>query len=219
MGLTPDLLSAGWLWLMNLLLLTALLAAVRCADWAQLAVERAFQHSLFAATLLLLLLWQLRAGLSPGLSIHILGMTAVTLMLGWAFAILAGIVALLFTVILGRESWVMFGVTGMITVVVPVLVSYAVVVWERRRGYRVFFAYLFFCGFFGAAVAVAVAGLIMVGLLWLAGVYRWEALVNEYVRYLPLIMLPEAFINGVVVTGLMVFHPQRLMTLEESRYL
>lgn len=219
MGLTPDLLSAGWLWLMNLLMLTAFLTAAYSADWALLAVERPFQHSLFASTLLLVLLWQLRAGLSPGLTIHVFGMTAVTLTLGWAFAILAGIVALIFTVILGREALVMLGVNGVITVVVPVLVSYGIVLWERGRGFRLFFAYLFFCGFFGAGVAVAVAGLSMVGLLWLADVYSWEVLVHEYVRYLPLIMLPEAFINGVVVTGLMVFHPQRLVTLEESRYL
>ncbi|WP_228276828.1 hypothetical protein [Marinobacter sp. JSM 1782161] len=101
----------------------------------------------------------------------------------------------------------------------PALVSYEVMLWERRRGFRLFFVYLFFCGFFGAALAFPGSGLLMVLLLWLADVYSWRVLVHEYLRYLPLIMLPEAFVNGVVVAGLMIFHPQRLITLDESRYL
>jgi uncharacterized membrane protein len=31
-------------------------------------------------------------------------------------------------------------------------------------------------------------------------------------------MIPEGFINGTFVTGLMVFHPDRLSTLDQSRY-
>jgi uncharacterized membrane protein len=218
-GLTPDLIGDAWLWLMNAVLVIVFGLAIWQADWAQLAVERPLQHSLFAAIILLMLVWLIRAGLSPGLTIHILGITAVTLMLGWSFAILAGLVALLFMVILGREPLTMLGVNGIVTVVIPALTSYGVMLWERRRGFRNFFAYLFICGFFGAAIAVASAGITMVLLLWMAGVYGWETLVHEYVRYLPLIMLPEAFINGTVISGLMVFHPQRLLTLDESRYL
>ncbi|WP_148861764.1 energy-coupling factor ABC transporter permease [Marinobacter fonticola] len=219
MGLTPDLVGAGWLWLMNLVLVIVVGLSIWHADWAQLAVERSLQHSVFAAAVLLMLVWQMRAGLSPGLTIHIFGITAVTLMLGWAFAILAGTVALVFMVILGKESLIMLGVNGIITVAIPAFVSYGIMLWERSRGFRNFFAYLFVCGFFGAAIAVASAGLCMVFLLWVFGVYDWETLVHEYVRYLPLIMLPEAFVNGTVTSGLMVFHPQRLLTLDESRYL
>lgn len=219
MGLTPDLISAGWLWLMNALLIVVLALSIWQADWAQLVVERPLQHSLFATIILLVLLWQIRAGLSPGLTIHIFGITAVTLMLGWAFAVIAGVVALVFMTILGRESLAMLGVNGIITVAIPAFVSYGVMLWERSRGFRNFFAYLFICGFFGAAIAVASAGITMVLLLWIAGVYGWDTLMLEYISYLPLIMLPEAFINGTVISGLMVFHPQRLLTLDESRYL
>jgi uncharacterized membrane protein len=31
-------------------------------------------------------------------------------------------------------------------------------------------------------------------------------------------MIPEGFVNGVFVTGLMVFHPDRLSTLDQRRY-
>ena len=77
---------------------------------------------------------------------------------------------------------------------------------------------IFFCGFFGAGLSVAAAGVLMCLMLWSSGVYTFETLVHEYLRYLPLFMIPEGFVNGVFVTGLMVFHPDRLTTLDQRRY-
>nr|WP_228141620.1 energy-coupling factor ABC transporter permease [Marinobacter sp. X15-166B] len=192
--------------------------AVLSVNWAQLRKNQALQHSFFGAAVVLALLWHMRAGLAPGLSIHIFGITAVVLMLGWGLAVIAGLLALVLVVITGREPAIMFAANGLITVIIPALVSHRIMLWERRRGFRNFFAYIFVCGFFGAALAVAAAGVTMVVLLWLAGVYPWSELVSEYLRYLPLIMAPEGFVNGTVVTGLMVFHPERLLTLDVRRY-
>ncbi|MDX1800942.1 MAG: hypothetical protein R3303_08455, partial [Marinobacter sp.] len=133
-------------------------------------------------------------------------------------AVLAGLLALASVVITGQESLRLFAVNALVTVFIPALVSHSIMIWERRRGFRNFFAYIFFCGFFGAGIAVASAGCLMVTLLWSAGVYDWDFLVHDYLRYLPLILIPEGFVNGAVVTGLMVFHPDRLLTLDQSRY-
>ncbi|MDX1456954.1 MAG: energy-coupling factor ABC transporter permease [Marinobacter sp.] len=218
MGMTLNILSMTQLLTTGVLFLAILYLAVMGVDWARLKSDRALQHSCLGAAVALGMLWQLRAGLSPGLTIHIFAMTVVTLMLGWALAIFAGLLALLMEVITGREPLLLFAANGLITVMVPALVSHGIMVWERRRNFRNFFAYIFFCGFFGAAIAVAVAGCTMVLMLWTSGTYSWDELVHEYLRYLPLIMLPEAFINGTVVTGLMVFNPERLLTLDERRY-
>lgn len=218
MGMTVNILSTPLLFVTGVMFLAILLLAARSADWQRLKADQAIQHTLFGTALALGLLWQIRAGLSPGLSIHIFAMTAVTLMLGWQLAVFAGLLALVFVVVTGREPWPLFAANGLITVMVPALVSHLIMTWERRRGFRNFFAYIFFCGFFGAAISVAVAGCTMVLMLWLSATYAWDALVHEYLRYLPLIMLPEAFINGTIVTGLMVFHPERLLTLDPHRY-
>lgn len=218
MGMTETLLSTTQLIITALLFLGVLVAAVRQVDWSALRRDNALQHSFFGAAVVLGFLWQLRAGVSPGLSIHIFGMTAITLMLGWGLAVLAGLLALVITVITGREPLMMFAANGLITVMVPALVSHGIMLWERRRNFRNFFAYIFFCGFFGAGIAVACAGVAMCTMLWTAGVYDFGELVHEYIRYLPLIMLPEGFVNGTFVTGLMVFHPDRLTTLDQRRY-
>lgn len=218
MGMTESLLSTGQWLVTAVLFVVILIAAVRGADWKAFRNDNATQHAFFGAAVALGFVWQLRAGISPGLAIHIFGLTVVTLMLGWALAVLSGLLALVITVVTGREPLVMFAANGLITVMIPALVSHGIMLWERRRNFRNFFAYIFFCGFFGAGLSVAVAGVAMCLLLWTSGTYTFDNLVHEYIRYLPLFMLPEGFINGVFVTGLMVFHPDRLSTLDQRRY-
>ncbi|WP_421867043.1 energy-coupling factor ABC transporter permease [Marinobacter adhaerens] len=218
MGMTENLLSTSQ-WVITLLLfLVILVRAVRSIDWPALRKDNALQHSFFGAAVVLGFVWQLRAGISPGLAIHIFGITVITLMLGWALAVLAGLLALVITVITGREPLIMFAANGLITVMVPAIVSHGIMLWERRRDFRNFFAYIFFCGFFGAGISVAAAGGVMCLMLWSSGVYTFDQLVHEYIRYLPLFMIPEGFVNGTFVTGLMVFHPDRLTTLDQRRY-
>ncbi|MFE8072792.1 energy-coupling factor ABC transporter permease [Marinobacteraceae bacterium S3BR75-40.1] len=212
--LSPVLFGAGWvIWLAGLAF-----AAIR-VDWAQLAVEKPLQHCFYGGAVVLWALWQLRAGISPGLSVHVLGMTTLTLMLGWQLAVLAGALVLIGSVVTGQEAIVSLGVNGVVSVLIPVGISHGIMVWERSRNFRNFFAYIFFCSFFGAGLAIGAAGFSMALVLVMDGAYSWSTVVHDYLRYLPLIMLPEAFLNGVVVTNLMVFHPQRLLTLDESRYL
>ncbi|MEC7815715.1 MAG: energy-coupling factor ABC transporter permease [Pseudomonadota bacterium] len=218
MGMTDNLLST-WQWLLTAALFVwVLVFAVRSVDWQAFRKDNTLQHTFFGAAVVLGFLWQLRAGISPGLSIHIFGITVITLMLGWALAVLSGLMALAITVITGREPLLMFAANGLITVMIPALVSHGIMLWERHRDFRNFFAYIFFCGFFGAGIAIAVAGLVMCLLLWTGGVYTFAELVHEYIRYLPLFMIPEGFANGAFVTGLMVFHPDRLTTLDQRRY-
>lgn len=218
MGMTDNLLSTGQWLVTGILFLLILLAAVRRVDWKSFRHDDGLQHAFFGAAVALGFLWQLRAGISPGLAIHIFGLTVITLMLGWALAVLSGLLALVITVVIGREPLVMFAANGLITVMVPALITHSIMLWERRRDFRNFFAYIFFCGFFGAGLSVAGAGVFMCLLLWASGTYTFEALMHEYIRYLPLFMIPEGFINGAIVTGLMVFHPDRLSTLDQSRY-
>ncbi|MDI9246180.1 energy-coupling factor ABC transporter permease [Marinobacter sp. CHS3-4] len=218
MGMTENLLTQSQMVLTGLLFLIILVAAVRCTDWREFRKDNLLQHTFYGAALVLGFLWHLRAGLSPGLSIHVLGVTVITLMMGWSLAVLAGLMALLLTVVTGQEPLSAFAANGLVTVMIPVLISYWIMGWERRRNFRNFFAYIFFCGFFGAGLAVAGAGLMMCLLLWTGGVYSFDQLVHEYLRYLPLFMIPEGFANGAFVTGLMVFHPDRLKTLDQRRY-
>ena len=132
MGLTDNLFPAWLLVASGLLFAIILIRAIRQTDWTGLKANQRLQHSLFGAAVVLGFLWQLRAGLSPGLSIHISGMTAVTLMLGWRLSVFSGLLALVIVVITGREPPGLFAINGLITVMVPALVTHAILRWELR---------------------------------------------------------------------------------------
>ncbi|MBY8964506.1 energy-coupling factor ABC transporter permease [Algiphilus sp.] len=218
MGMTENLLPAGLWYLTNALALVLLVFALRAAPWRRLVEDAALQHVLFGAAVALGFLWQMRAGIAPGLAIHILGITLLTLMMGWGLASLAGLMALAVTTLVGLEPWTSFGTNALICVLIPALVSHGVMLFERRLALRNFFGFIFISGFFGAGASVLAASLTISLLLWSGGVYAAHQLVHDYLRYLPLFVFPEAFLNGTMVAALTAFHPDRLLMLQQHRY-
>src|SRR5690625_7166646 len=61
--------------------------------------------------LMLIFLWTLKTGIQPGLDVHFLGLTAVTLMLGWRLCIVVAPFALLSLTIFVVYSCLDFGVS------------------------------------------------------------------------------------------------------------
>lgn len=219
MSFSEGLLSSGWYWLCALVYLVALLLAVRTAPWQVIANNRVLQHMLFGATVLLLVLWSMRAGISPGLGIHFLGLTVMTLVFGWDLAVLASTIVLLGMALIGKESWDSLFVHGVCYVLLPVATTYAIYWFVENRMAKNFFVFLFIGGFIGAGIATAVGGLATSAVLVLDGVYNFDKVYMEYIRYLPLIMFPEGLLNGIFLTGMMVFHPDWVRYFDAHRYI
>lgn len=219
MSISSGLLAPGWLWSSALAFSLILMAALWRAPWQIVLRRNGIQHLVFGATVLLILMWTLRAGISPGLSIHFLGITALTLILGWDLAVICATVALLVMSVIGLESWQGLGVNGLLAVALPAGVTLAILTWVERSAERNFFIYLLVCGFVGAGVSIALCGLAMGALLWLDGVYPWQKIHHEYVRYIPLIMFPEGLLNGILMTGVMVFPPDWIRTFDAKAYI
>ncbi len=53
----------------------------------------------------------------------------------------------------------------------------------------------------------------------LSGAYALDELAREYLRYFPLLMLPEAFVSGGVLSILIVYRPEWVVTFDDERYL
>ncbi|MDF2181748.1 energy-coupling factor ABC transporter permease [Neptuniibacter sp. CAU 1671] len=219
MSFSSDLFSTAWIWISGLIYGLILFAAIWRAPWPVIAGNRTLQHMLFGATVVLMILWSMRAGISPGLGIHFMGVTLLTLVFGWDLAILSATAALIGMAVIGRESWEGLFLNGLCSVALPVSVSWLVYHLVDRYLPKNFFIYLFVCGFFGAAVAVASAGVFTSFLLVVSGVYTLDKIVMEYLRYLPLIMFPEGLLNGIILTGLLVFHPDWIRTFNAKIYI
>src|SRR5690606_40390791 len=104
MGMPVELLPTLWVWSSHLLYGVLLWLAIRQVDWLRLRERRTVQHLCGGGVLLLSLLWQLRSGLLPGLEIGLLGLTALTLVMGWSFAVVVSSVALLIGFLVDRKS-------------------------------------------------------------------------------------------------------------------
>lgn len=214
-------LQPGILWqlIAGSLVLPLLALAMLRIPLTALKAEPRLQHLIYGSIVLLALTWSFRAGLSQGLSIHFLGMTAVTLMFGWDLALLIGAIVTLLLTLLGVESWQMFSLNLLTQVIIPASFCLLILRQVEKRMPTNFFIYLFLIAFIGGGFTAASAGLSLAVLLGFAGVLQWNTIYVEYVTYLPLIMLPEALINGILMTAMMVFHPDWIRTFDARRYI
>ena len=215
----PDgLLPAAWLWFGHILYWPLLWHALRTAPWYHLR-EAESMHVLLGAVVAVLLLWTMQAGFVQGMNLHLLGATLLTLMFGWRFALLCMSVVLLGATLNGGGGWLVFPINALLLGALPVLVSHGVFRFADRKLPNHFFIYIFLCAFFGAAIAMGSVGLVSSLVLNLAGVYSFEYIHYNYLRYFPLLMFPEAFITGMIMTLLVVYYPRWVSTFDDARYL
>ncbi len=212
--LSPTSQIAGWL-----LYLPVLCWAVWRAPWLELFSDLRRQHLLFGTAVVLFLLWLVRRDFASGLSYHLIGMTAVTLLLDWPLAVLVGLAAQLGMWLLGYQDGAALGVNGVLLVLIPVLVTEVCALQVERAQPSNLFVYIFCCGFFPAALAALLCVLAGLGVLWLDGLFPMPVWLEDFIGYLWLVIFPEAFVNGMLVTALVVFYPDWLETFNRSRYL
>ncbi len=192
--------------------------AVWRAPWRKLFQPDNFNVFL-GACVLVMVLWKLRAGVSPGLDIHFLGITTLVLMFGWEMAVIASTVILAGLTFFGEGVWSDFPANAFVTGIIPATVTAGVLWLSERFLPRHFFIYVYVGAFFGGALAIVASALFAAGLLWLSGAYSPAQLWREFIAYLPLLALPEGFLNGMIMTGLVVLKPEWVATFSDERYL
>jgi uncharacterized membrane protein len=213
------LLPAALLWTSNLLYLLLLVVAIRIAPWQQLFARQESQHVFLGAIVILLSVWGIKAGISPGLGFHHLGATLFTLMFGWPLAIIGLTITMLASLLLQASDWSSLGINSLLSVVIPISVSYLVLRFSQKWLPDNFFIYIFVCAFFGAGAAIAISRLCAIALLSVIHAYPNEQLIEESLQYLPLIMFPEAFVTGMLITIFVVYHPDWVSTFDDDRYI
>lgn len=219
MDIDPYLLSPAVLLALRILAAVALLLALAVAPWRQLVTVPARQHLLCIVALSLAVLWLETFRPADGISLHLLGMSAATLVLGGALATLAGLLALLFLAAVGKVQPGAIPITWLLTAVVPALVTTSLSRLLAWHGHRNLFMFLLGLGFFGAMVSlltVAAAGL---AVLALGGQPALVADALDHAALLPLLLFPEGFVNGAATTTLTVYFPELVRSFDEDHFL
>ena len=196
----------------------ALMTAVYTAPWYRLR-ENEQLHVFLGSCVALLLLWSIKAGISPGLSFHLLGVTALTLMLGWQLALVAVTIVVIGTTLNGAAGWFSASLNIMMMGALPILVTQALLVCVQRCLPRNLFVYVFFNAFLAAGISMLAVGSFTALLMIFGGVYSLGALGYDYFPFLPLILLPEAIINGMLVTVFVVYRPHWVISFDDTMYL
>lgn len=215
----PDFFPTWLVALCSLIAAIGFIAALIKAPWRLITKHSERQHLVFGASILLGLFWLLRIEALEVLTFHPLVMTAVTLMVGWHFAMLAGAIGQLVLLLAGFDHWSMFGVNYLVTTIIPATISYGIVLFSQRIPLKNLFVFLFGAGFLGAGICSAAVALTTLGLLLVAG---YDLSIQEIAREAPILfilMFPEGFLNGTIVTAITVFKPHLVKTFNEDFYL
>jgi uncharacterized membrane protein len=199
-------LALVWLW------------CLRTAPWKRLADSG--QLNVWLGTIVVLtLFWSMKAGVKPGLNLHLLGATAFTLMFGRQLAVLGLSVVMAAVTLNGAAGWEAYALNILVTAVFPCFAADLILRIVERYLPPNFFCYIFCAGFFGAAVAVVSTGLLSTLLLWLAGVYSADLLFSDYFPYFALLGFAEAWLNGAAITLMVVYYPHWVGSFDDRRYL
>jgi uncharacterized membrane protein len=189
------------------------------APWSALGKATERQHVLLGGLLALLLLWLLSFEVTEGVSIHLLGVTSLTLIVGWRFTLLGGTLVLFAHLLLVQHSMQAAPLAWFFSLMVPATVTRLLAHVLRRHGFRNLFVYMLGAGFGGGLLSMLAAAALTLPVFWLIGQSDWLTAGLENWPFVLLLMFPEGFINGMVITAFTVFYPDVVKTFDDDFYL
>jgi len=218
MELLGELFSDAFRWGAALLFGAVLVYALRLAYWPRLKNPEQL-HVFLGACVALIVLWHVRAQVNPGLSFHLRGITTLTLMFGWSFAMIGATVALVAVTLNMGQDWEGFPVNAITLGVLPVTLTQFLLVLVRSLLPKNFFIYVLVNGFLTAGVVALASGYLAAELLVRSGAYSMLELERDFIPYFPLMFLPEAMLNGWLITILVLYRPSWVGSFSDELYL
>ena len=152
MNLVSSSIPGGWAVFFWLAVAVLFVVMWRKASWRMLKTP-ANLNVFLGATVALFGLWLLKAGVKPGLNLHLLGATALTLMFRPWFAILS-LALIIAGLSVASGQYAAYPANLLLMGVLPVAVSWAIYRVVDGRLPNHFFVYVFLNCFFGAGITI-----------------------------------------------------------------
>jgi uncharacterized membrane protein len=188
------------------------------APWKLLSINGL--HPLYSLTCVGLAgLWALSVGGHPALEFHLLGLSAMVLMFGWRLALVAGAIALVLLCAVGVGDWAALGMNGLIGVVLPVFLARRLHDLIYARLPRHFFVYVLVSAHFSSMLVIGAVILAGAAVTWVLGAHDLARIVDEYLVFAPMVLLPEGFMNGAVMTMLIALKPEWVRSFDDRDYI
>lgn len=218
MDIPSGLVPSAWLWSASLVFTVTVFRALLDAPWSRLR-DGEVLHVFLGTTVAMIALWNIKAGVTPGLHFHLLAVTTLTLMFGWSLAVVAVTLVLAGITVNGSGAWESLALNALLMGIIPIVVTSGLLCWARQNLPRNFFIYIFFNAFFAAGLSGVLTGLSAAGLLWFAGAHSLEQLIYEYLAYFPLMFFPEAVLNGMLMTMFAALRPNWVWSFDDDLYI
>jgi len=186
---------------------------------SQLISDKKCQHLVFGSAACVFILWMFRSGIYDGLNVHFLWLSALSLLLGFRWAIFSATLALLGVTIFGKESIDMLGVNFLLGVLAPIALTYGIYSLTFHKLPRHIFIYIFLCAFIPGALSIVLKMLALSGYFYLDGIYSWHIIKDNYLVLSTLMLFPEAMFNGMTITLLIIYKPEWVYTFYDKLYL
>lgn len=204
--------------ILGALAVLALAGLARDADWRGLASSGRLNLWL-GTTVVLMLLWRMRAGAIPGMDMHLAGATVAYLMFGLRLGGISLALAATGAVLAAGRPALEIGAEWLLQGMVPLLVSAILVPLAERRLPPHLFIFLWGYGFLVSGIAVFVGGvaqtLLHVGL----GTAPWAVLSEEFLPFYMLLGWSEAFTAGALLTLMVIYRPGWVQRFDDAVYL
>jgi uncharacterized membrane protein len=185
--------------------------------WRELADGAQFGR-LLGASVLLMLLWSLKASLAPGFRLHLLGVTVLVLTFGRARAMVAVAIGSLGSTLGTGGELLAWPANFVLLGLLPGWLSDFASRQIQARLPNHIFVFIFANACAVSALCMLAVGLGATGLQWLGGAAP-DALLEGYLPYFLLLGFAEAWLSGMAITLLVVFCPGWVASFDDRRYL
>ena len=219
MLIEPELVGAGTRIVTGVLAAAAFGLAALSAPWRVWLDDRERQWVWLVSLGVLLAVWSMKAGITPGLSLRFLLVAALTLMNGWQLAVIGSALVLGVLCVTGQAAWSSFGANLLCMAVVPAIFTAWFHELVHSRLPHNYFVYFFVTVFLGSALAFNLAGLARLAVLAASGTIEAAHVGPEYFAVLPFMSFGEATVNGMVMAMAVVYRPRWVMSFDDRLYL
>lgn len=219
MNLPAQLFPGDLLWLANALFAVLFGKALWRIRFSALLANQWRVHALVGLTIWVFLFWQLSAGVRPGFNFHLIGATLLLLLFGRNVALVLLSLVMLASFVRTGFDLLALGLNGLIMIALPVYFSERILFFTQRNLPKNLFMFVLGNGFACAGVAMLLVVLTASFSLAALTPYTWDNVLHNYLVFSPVIVLVEAFTNGVLTTAFTVFAPQCVLHFNDKEYL
>jgi uncharacterized membrane protein len=191
----------------------------RKLPFANLVNDKKVQHLVFGCAASVFCLWIFQTGVYEGLNVHFLWLTALVLVLGFRWAVFSSFIALVGITLIGKESWAMLGINGLLGSLLPLSLSYLVYMFTFYKLPRHVFIYIFICAFLTGAMMIGIKMSLLSGYYYINGDYDWLTIRDNYLILSTLMLFMEGMLNGMTITLLIIYKPQWVYTFYDKLYI